>query len=182
MSLLASPDPALKKPDLYEVIDGRVVEKQLGALEGFLAARLMLWLAPFVDEARLGRIVVEMLFALRPSPELKRRPDLAFVSAERWPLRKRVPRTEAWDVVPDLAVEVVSQSNTADEVAEKIEDYFRAGCRLVWVVYPVTNKVQVYESPTQVKILQVGDELRGDPLIPGFRLPLTTLFGEGTED
>jgi len=182
MSLLTGPDPALKKPDLYEVIDGRVVEKPLGALEAFLASRLMLWLAPLVDEARLGRVVVEMLFALRPSPELKRRPDLAFVSSERWPLGKRLPRTEAWDVVPDLAVEVISQSNSADEAAKKIEDYFDAGCRQVWVIYPVTNKVQVYESPTRVTILQVGDELRGDPLIPGFRLPLATLFGEGIEE
>jgi len=46
----------------------------------------------------------------------------------------------------------------------------------------VTSKVQVYESPTQVKILQIGDELQGDPLIPGFRLPLSVLFGGGTGD
>ena len=83
-------------------------------------------------------------------------------------------------MIPDLAVEVISQSNTADEVAGKIEEYFHAGTRQVWVVYPVTSKVQVYESPTQVKILQVGDELPGDPLIPGFRLPLSVLFGEET--
>jgi Uma2 family endonuclease len=143
---------------------------------------LLRWLAPFVDEARLGHVAQEMLFILRRSPELKRRPDLAFVSAERWPMGKRAPRTEAWDVVPDLAVEVVSQSNSDDEVAQKIEDYFRAGCRQFWVVYPVTSKVHVYESPTRVTILQVGDDLRGDPLVPGFRLPLATLFGEGTED
>ena len=67
-------------------------------------------------------------------------------------------------------------------VAGKIEEYFHAGTRQVWVVYPVTSKVQVYESPTQVKILQVGDELPGDPLIPGFRLPLSVLFGKETGD
>ncbi len=57
---------------------------------------------------------------------------------------------------------------------------FHAGVRQVWVVYPVTSKVQVYESPTRVKILQVGDDLQGDPLIPGFRLPLSVFFGEST--
>jgi Uma2 family endonuclease len=139
-------------------------------------------LSPFAHDANLGSVVMEMLFLLRSAPELKRRPDLAFVSAERWPLGKRVPRTEAWEVIPDLAVEVISQSNMADEVAGKIEEYFRAGVRRVWVVYPSTSKVQVYDSPTQVKILQPGDELKGDPLIPGFRLPLSVLFGEGTDD
>jgi Uma2 family endonuclease len=173
--------PSLEHPDLFEVVDGRVVEKSpMGALEVFLASCLLRWLAPFVDEAHLGCVVQEMLFLLEDSPELKRRPDLAFVSAERWPIGKRVPRTEAWDVIPDLAVEVISQSNSADEVAGKIEQYFHAGVRQVWVVYPVTSKVQVYESPTRVKILQVGDDLQGDPLIPGFRLPLSVLFGEST--
>ena len=169
----------LKRSDLFEVVDGRVVEKPLmGALEVFLASTLMRCLAPFVHEAHLGCVVPEMLFLLEDSPELKRRPDLAFVSAERWPIGKRVPRTEAWDVIPDLAVEFISQSNSADEVAGKIDEYFHAGVRQVWVVYPVTSKVQVYESPTRVKILQLGDELQGDPLIPGFRLPLSELFGE----
>jgi len=180
---LIAQDPALEGFDLFEVVNGRVVEKPpMGALEVFLTATLMRWLAPFVDEAHLGCVVPEMLFLLEDSPELKRRPDLAFVSAERWPIGRRVPRTEAWDVIPDLAVEVISQNNTADEVAGKIEQYFHVGTRQVWVVYPVTSKVQVYESPTRVKILQVGDELQGDPLIPGFRLPLSVLFGEGTGD
>jgi Uma2 family endonuclease len=171
--------PVLERPDLFEIVGGRVVEKPpMGALEGFLASILIRYLAPFVHEAGLGCVVSEILFVLEHSPELKRRPDLAFVSAERWPSGKRVPRTEAWDVIPDMAVEFISQSNSADEVAGKIDEYFRAEVRQVWVVYPVTNKVQVYESPTRVKILQLGDELQGDPLIPGFRLPLSELFGE----
>ena len=109
-------------------------------------------------------------------------PTLPSSRPRRWPIGKRVPRTESWDVIPDLAVEVISQSNSADEVAGKIEEYLRAGTRQVWVVYPATSKVQVYDSPTQVKILQVGDDLQGDPLIPGFRLPLAVLFGEGAGD
>jgi Uma2 family endonuclease len=176
-------DLPLELPDLYEVVDGLVLEKPpMGALEGVLATTLCRWLAPFVDEARLGRVVQEVLFLLQRSPELKRRPDLAFVSAERWPVGKRVPRTDAWDVIPDLAVEVISRSNTADAVAGKLEEYFLAGVRQVWVVYPATSKIYVYESLTQVRILQMGDELQSDPLIPGFRLPLSVLFGQGAGD
>ncbi len=101
---------------------------------------------------------------------------------ERWPLRRRVPRTEAWEVVPDLVIEVISQSNTADQVHEKIEDYFRSEVRQVWVIFPGTSKVYVYDSPTTVRILQIGDDLDGGSLLPGFRLPLAILFGQEDED
>ena len=81
-----------------------------------------------------------------------------------------MPDTETWDVVPDLTVEVISESNSANAVARKIEEYFQAGVRRVWVIYASTSKIYVYESPTQVRILQLGDELDGDGIIPGFRV------------
>src|SRR5207244_2037726 len=103
--------------------------------------------------------------------------DVAFVSDERWPRARRVPDDAAWDVVPDLAIEVVSPSNIANEVVAKVGEYFRAGVQRVWVVYPKQPLVYVYESPTAaIRVLRVGDELDGAPLLPGFRLPLATLF------
>ena len=82
MSQLAPQTVPVDQFDLYEVVDGVIVEKPTGALEVFLTRTLMRWLGPFVDEARLGVVVMEMLFLLEASPELKRRPDLAFVSIE----------------------------------------------------------------------------------------------------
>ena len=79
-------------------------------------------------------------------------------------------------MVPDLVAEVISESNTADQVAIKIEEYFQAGVHVVWVIYPVTNKIYIYDSPTRVRILQLGDELDGGDTIPGFRVALSTLF------
>jgi Uma2 family endonuclease len=167
----------------YEVVDGRYVENPpLGAKESVLAAFLQDLMGPFARANRLGRVVPETLFWIDRGHNLKRRPDLAFVSDQRWPLRRRVPRTEAWDVVPDLAVEVVSESNTADAVAIKIEEYFQAGVRSVWVIYPVVSKVYVYDSPACVRILQLGDELEGGELLPGFRVALSTLFEAGGEE
>ncbi|HZW32142.1 MAG TPA: Uma2 family endonuclease [Isosphaeraceae bacterium] len=167
----------------YEVVDGRFVENPpMGAKESVLAALLQELMGPFARANRLGRVVPETLFLIDRARKLKRRPDLAFISAQRWPLRRRVPRTEAWDVVPDLAVEVVSQSNTADAVAIKIEEYFQAGVRVVWVIYPVNNKVYVYNSPTSVRILQVGDTLEGGELLPGFQIALSILFDDGDEE
>ena len=91
----------------------------------------------------------ETLFLLDPALGLKRRPDLAFVSSQRRPLRRRVPRAEAWEIVPDLAVEVISLTNGAEQVTEKIEEYFRSGVHQVWVVYPGTCKIYVYDSADQ---------------------------------
>jgi Uma2 family endonuclease len=99
------------------------------------------------------------------------------VAHERWPIERRAPQAAAWEVVPDLAVEIVSPTNKGYDDAIKLEEYFRAGTRLVWVVYPPTSKVYVYGSPTSVRILALGDELDGGAVLPGFRLPLATLFG-----
>jgi Uma2 family endonuclease len=179
----SSPTPESSEVRSYEVVGGQIVEKPaMGAFESLLASLLWRWMANHAHENQLGRVVCETLFLLDPALKLKRRPDLAFVSTQRWPLRRRVPRTETWEVVPDLAVEVVSLTNGAEQVASKIEEYFRAGVRQVWVVYPGISKVYLYDTPTSVRILQVGDDLDGGSVLPGFRLALEDLFLQGTED
>jgi Uma2 family endonuclease len=83
-----------------------------------------------------------------------------------------------WDVVPDLAVEVISPSDLVYDLIQKIAEYFEAGVRLVWVVYPPQRLVYVYESLTRARILTVADELEGGAVLPGFRLPVANLFPE----
>ena len=161
---------------LYEVVDGRIVEKSMGAFQVWVAARLIRWLFESAAVTRLGEVVPEMLFTIDPDRNLKRRPDVAFVSYDRWPEPQPVPEGESWEVVPDLAVEVISPSNGADEVIKKVGDYFRAGVRLVWVIYPVERLVYVYRSATDVHILQVDDDLDGGEVLPGFRRPVRHLF------
>lgn len=169
----------LMEPDgLYEVVDGRIVEKPMGAYEVWWAGVIATVLGPFVKSSRLGRVVQEMMFDLRPRFDRERRPDVAFVSYERWPRSRRVTPTRSWAVIPDLAVEVVSPTNTAVDVADKLEEYFEVGVRQVWVVYPVQMKVYVYASTTSVKILTPADEIDGGEILPGFRLPLSDLFNE----
>ena len=84
--------------------------------------------------------------------------------------------------MPDLAVEITSPSNTADDEMQKLDEYFRAGTRAVWQFYPGQNRVYVYDSPTTVRILQAGDTLDGGTVLPGFRLPLAELWGEETPE
>jgi Uma2 family endonuclease len=168
-------------PDLYEVVNGEIKELHGGARQVQIAFYLAHLLESFARPKKLGQAVTEMLFHLRDdAPE--RRPDAAFISASRWPLRRRAPSTNAWNVVPDLAVEVVSPTNTFDEIRGKTLEYFQAGVLMVWVVPTIHEEVHVYLSPTEPRILTRADILRGEPVLPSFELPLHELFvGQDTD-
>jgi Uma2 family endonuclease len=174
--------PNLSEPDgKYEVINGRFMEKTLGAYECWLAGVIHVVLNRYVEDNPRGRALIEMIFDFRPTVDRERRPDVAFVSFERWGRDRRIPRTRSWAFVPELAVEVGSPTNTADEVAEKLEEYFQVGAQRVWVVYPRQFKVYAYTSPFVVRVLGLGDDLVGGDLLPGFRLPLMSLFEQPGE-
>ncbi len=170
--------------DLYEVIDGKRVEQPPMAIYSvLLASQLLRYLANFADTHQLGRAVSEGLFHLPTPVNRDRRPDVAFVSYQRWPKTRSVPRTDnAWDVVPNLATEVVSPTDSVDELEQKIAEYFKAGVELVWVVYPSQSKIHVCTSPTQIQVLTMADALDGGAILPGFRLALTELFAEPAEN
>ena len=163
---------------LYEVINGQRVELRRTAFESVLASEVFCYLSQFPRLRELGRVFVEMLFLIDGFRDLQLRPNVAFVSYKRWPKGKRVPRTNAWEVVPNLAVEVVSTSNTAEEILAKIREYFQVGVELVWVVYPTEEQVYVYDSPTQLRILKNDQEMDGGNVLPGFNLPIAALFDE----
>jgi Uma2 family endonuclease len=83
--------------------------------------------------------------------------------------------------VPDLAIDIVSQTLPALELADKLEDYFRVGVRKVWVDYPRHSKVYAYTSRTDVRVLTVGEELDGGDVLPGFRLPVQKIVEQPAE-
>jgi Uma2 family endonuclease len=175
--------PAMRIPDdtLFEVVDGHIVEKEMGARDAEIAGIVNQYLGMFARTHRLGRGLMEFIFRIDQQKDLQRRPDVAFVSRAKWPVHRRVPDVAVWDMVPDLAVEVVSPSNSADHVQEKILEYFRAGVTTVWVIDPRQQLVYVYSAPTQIQVLQLGQELDGGELIPGFRLPLAAFFEDDAE-
>ncbi|MGA9922929.1 MAG: Uma2 family endonuclease [Isosphaeraceae bacterium] len=173
--------PTIPDDMLYEVVDGQVVEKKMSARETEIASILVGLLTSYLRTNRLGKVVGEMLFRISPENDLRRRPDVAFVSHARWPFNRRVPKVTPWDMVPDLAIEVISESNSAYEVLEKIHEYFAAGVSRVWVVYPDQAQVYLYASPTQIQVLKIGQELDGGDLLPGFHLPVAALFEDDPE-
>lgn len=172
-------DPTSTDDALYEIVDDRRVEKPaMAAYAGKIASVLMMRVGPFAEAHDLGQAVVEVLFRIRSQPKLQRRPDLAYVSFDRWPRGKRTPNTDPWDVVPDLVVEVVSPSNLAEEIPTRVREYFEAGVRRAWVIYPHESLVYEYDSPRSIRVLGREDALEGGEVVPGFRLPLADLFEE----
>lgn len=171
--------PAVPDNDaFYEIIDGERVElPPMSIYSSWIANWLLSFLNEFARARSLRVAVGEMLFRFPPPVGRSRRPDVAWVSYERWSKDRPMPlEGNAWEVVPDLAVEVISPSDLAEEVLDKLLEYFRAGVRLVWVVYPVQRVIYAYQSPTQVRILTGADELDGGSVLPAFRLALSVLF------
>jgi Uma2 family endonuclease len=184
-TVASDPNAALTvqvEPDgLYEVIDGRIVEKVMGAYENWLAAVFCGVLNRYTDENPVGRVVAEMMFDLRPEVNRERRPDVAFVSFERWPRDRRIPGTRSWAVIPDLAVEIISPTNTADDIADKLQEYFQVGVRQVWVVYPRQAWGYVYTSIESVRVLAPGADVDGGDVLPGLRVSVKELFEKAGE-
>lgn len=171
------PTPVLAESDiLYEIIDGERKElPPMGAYEISIATLLHDRVSPYARAHKLGRSFPEMLFDLYPLVR-QRRPDLAFVSHERWPANVPVPRTNAWKVIPDLVVEVVSPYDLMLDVLQKMREYFEVGVRLVWLVIPTERMVYVYRSPTAISVVSLNDSLDGADVLPGFQMPLKDLF------
>ena len=114
---------------------------------------------------------------MRLFPGLVRIPDVAYASWDRLPGGRRSDAAIP-DLVPDLAIEVLSQSNTKAEMKLKRQEYFSAGVRLVWLVEPKTRTVDVYTSKSRFKRLTEADVLDGGAVLPGFRLSVRDLFAE----
>ena len=159
---------------LCELIDGVLVEKAMGFHESLLAVFLGRLLGEYVDRRNLGVVAGEAA-TLQLFPDLVRIPDVCFVSWDRMPDRK-LPAAPVPHLVPNLAVEVLSKSNTKSEMAAKRRDYFSAGVELVWEIDPKTRTVAVYRSAADVATLGSDEVLDAGEVLPGFQLPLRDLF------
>lgn len=161
---------------LVELIDGVLVEKPMGARESYLAFALGGLLYLYNQSRNLGVYgIPDAIMRMRAGRV--RLPDLHFTS---WAL---LPDDHAHllpvvDYPPELAIEVLSESNTRGEMLEKRRDYFAAGSRLVWEFDPRGRTVAVYTDPTTHTTLTVADTLTGGDVLPGFVLRLADFFAE----
>jgi Uma2 family endonuclease len=169
-------DLLLPENKLCELVDDTLVEKAVGAEESLLAIWLGSLIHEFVRSRNLG-IVTGEAGLLELTGGTVRAPDVSFISWDRMPKRRR-PSKPIPALIPDLAVEVLSKRNTKKEMARKRKEYFRSGVRLVWEINPKKRTVCVYTAFDQFQDLTSLDTLAGDPVLPGFTVPLAQLFAE----
>lgn len=163
-----------KEGRLVELVDGVLVEKAMGAYEGVLAGYLVHLLWDYLEEHDIG-IAGGADTMLRILPEQVRIPDVAFICWNRLPGRK-FPRKRVPNLVPNLAVEVLSEGNSPTEMEHKLNDYFASGVELVWYIDPEKCTVEVYTGPNLKTVLSERDKLGGGAVLPGLEIDLQSFF------
>jgi Uma2 family endonuclease len=163
---------------LCELVDGVLVEKPMGTPEAVVAMAVSRALDVFVDDADLG-IVLPPDGMLRLSPGLVRIPDVSFISRARLAGR-RIADHRLLPLAPNLAIEVLSHSNTDAEMRRKIGEYFGYGAELVWLIDPARGRrtVAVYTSPDDVNMLGEEDHVDGGRVLPGFTMSVRMMFAK----
>ena len=161
---------------MCELVDGTLVEKAMGWRESLIASLLCELLRQFLRGHDLGLVSGPDGF-IRILRSQVRGPDVAFVSWDRLPGGK-VPEERVPALVPDLAVEVLSEGNTYAEMARKRREYFHAGVRQVWMIDLNERTVAVYSDISKHELFQESDTLGGGDILPGLSISLGDLFGE----
>ena len=160
----------------YELVRGVLAEAAVTGYEhAEVEANIFRLLDQHVWPRRLGRITGGgAMFRLQQEPDTLRRPDVAFVRTDRLPARDQ--RRSYAQFIPELAVEILSPSNTAAEMREKVTEYLRVGVRLVWIVDPETETVTIHTPDAALVILAAGAEITGGAVLPDFRCPVAAFF------
>ncbi len=168
---------ALGEDAPFILIEGRLVEEMPSGFRSTrIAALFVAYLVMYARPRKLGEVCgADGGFILQRDPDTVLSPDAAFIRADRLS-----PSDQAivgfLPTYPDLAVEVLSPSNRAGEVARKVEIYSKAGVPLVWVIDPERETATVYAHGREPVTLARGDALDGGDVLPGFTLPLDDVF------
>ena len=163
-----------REKKLCELVDAVLLEKVMGYEESVLAIEIANLLKNFIRPKKLG-IVAGEGGMLRLAPELVRIPDVSFISRSRLPQGK-LPRGPMPALAPNLAVEVLSKSNTEREMSRKLDDYFDAGVQLVWFVDPQSRSIKVFTSRGKSTVLKGAEILSGGTVLPGFKVKVAEIF------
>ncbi len=164
-----------RKGAICELIDGILVEKAMGWYESLLATWIVTAINNYLTQNPIGKALGEA-GTLRILPDQIRAADVCFISWSRFP-EGQLPREPIPHLVPDLAIEVLSESNTPGEMEQKRRDYFQAGVRLVWYIDPPTRSAMVYTSAEDQGTRHAETEpLSGGDVLPGFTLSLAEIF------
>lgn len=172
--LLAMPDDGYR----YELVKGELVRfSHAECDQGRFTMNLAAPLHAHVKANRLGVVcAAETGFVLARDPDTVRAPDISFVGRAKY--EKAGPSPKFWDGAPDLAVEVLSPSDSVPKVKDKVAHWIEAGAQQVWIVSPKDRTVSVYRSLTEVEVLTENDQLSGGELVPGFEILIAEIFAD----
>jgi Uma2 family endonuclease len=160
----------------YELIDGELREMAPTVnWHGEVESNLVIRLGGHVQAHGLGRVSCgETLFIVRRNPDRVRAADIAYIRQERVPPLEA--RQHIMEVTPDLVVEILSKSDTIEEISDKIDDWLGAGVQMLWSVDPFRRTVTIYQPGRDPTLLGEHGILEGDPVVPGFRCPVAEIF------
>lgn len=164
----------------YELIEGKLVERNMGMESSEIAIRIAILIGMFLREDRLGHLYgADASYQCFPdAPKMVRKPDVSFIRIGRLP-GERTPQGHCL-ISPDLAVEVLSPGDLAYEVEDKVVAYLNAGVPLVWVVNPSTRSVRIRRPRSSslgtASELASGDIISGDDILPGFSCKVDEFF------
>ncbi len=161
---------------LCEMVDGVLVEKVMAWEEARLASALAHLIQTYLEQHPLG-IVLGADGPIRIESRSIRMPDVSFIAWDRVP-GEEMPAGPVMEVIPDLAVEVISRSNRPGEMAVKLREYFQRGVRLVWFIYFKQQSATIYSGPESFHEIDLHGNLDGQEVLPGFRLKLQTLYDQ----
>jgi Uma2 family endonuclease len=156
----------------YELFDGQLVEKPMSLRSNGVAAEIVAVLRDTYPKSRAYIFVEQPTFCF-VDPRHMRIPDVALVWAHRLPAGLT---DDELQIPPDLAVEVVSPTNTYNNVHNRVDEYLNAGVGIVWVVGPVQRDIYVYRSDGTLNRYRKGDDLRDEALLPGLTFKVGDLF------
>lgn len=159
----------------YELVQGELRRMSpTSPRHGRYEVRLIVAISKYLEANPIGEVFPgDAGFQLQADPLTIRAPDVAFVAQQQIPSGLTAG---FWPLAPDLVVEIISPSESASEIAEKVSDYLRAGVQLLWLVYPDQKEVQEYRPQQPFHIYDHNGQLDGHEVLPGFQYALSNLF------
>jgi Uma2 family endonuclease len=152
---------------IVELVDGRLVEKTLGAEASWIATTIGRVLYPVSEAKGLGFVMIESFVQAFPKdPNRIRRPDVLFAAANHFP--NGVIPEKTLRFVPEFIVEVQSPNDEVDEVEARIDDYLDHGAKLVWLVLPRRRSVRVHRADGTIQRFRENDRITGETVLPEF--------------
>ncbi len=167
---------SLEEEHRFEWVNGHRVERNMGAKSSRIGGILVGRLDVYAREHRAGLVFpADCGYQIFPdAPKKVRYADVSFVRSGRLPNDE--PPDGHMRIPPDLAVEVVSPNDLAEDIEARVMDYLHVGVPLVWVVYPAARCVRVLRRRAPAAQLTEADELSGEDVLPGFTCPVRELF------